>query len=171
MTPMRSTLAWLAISACALVVQAADQDDVAELLDSARGHLQHGRYDEAMEIYDELVDGDCTDRELFAGRANVCLATGRWDDARDLLTAGIEAHPDDLGLRCELAELEFLRGQWDPAQSIVSEVLKTAPDEPRARLLQARLWEETGRLKEAEEVIGGLCGITIASSRAMPPRC
>ncbi len=151
MTWLRWICGALLLPACVVAFGAADLDNAAELLDSARGHYLHGRYDEALEIYDELVDDDCTDRRLFSGRADVCLATGRWDDAREVLAAGVAAHPDDLGLRCQLAEWDFLRGNWEEAQTTISDILKASTDEPRARMLQARLWEETGRLKEAED--------------------
>lgn len=144
-----SAMVWLSF-AIGVTLLAAD-DDADELLESARAHLQHGRYDEAMEIYDELIDAGVVQPELALGRAQVCLETDRWDDAETVLTEAVAALPDAWNVRSKLAELQFRRGKWDDAQTTLDAVLQGAPDEPLARLIQAHLWTETGRLKEAED--------------------
>ncbi len=150
MSACRSFFTLLSFAAVIAVVHAADED-VTDQLDSARGHLQRGRYDEAMEIYDELDGAGVSQPELTLGIADVFRATGRWQDAEDVLTVGVEKFPVAWRMQAKLAELQLDRGRWDAAQTTVARVLKSAPDEPLARLLQARLWTESGRLKEAEE--------------------
>jgi tetratricopeptide (TPR) repeat protein len=129
----------------------ADDAEVAELLDSARAHRQHGRYEEAMEIYDELIDGKVSTPDMALGRADICLATGRWEDAETVLTDAVNEFPDDWKIRSKLAELQFRRGNWDEAQTTIDAVLKVSPDEPLARLIQAHLWTEAGDVAKALE--------------------
>lgn len=126
-------------------------DDHAELLDSARGHLKHGRYDEAEEILNELVEGGEFDSPLLAiTHVELCLEMGRWDDAETILTAAVEAHPEDAKLHARLADLCFRRGWYEEANKSVDAALKLAPEEPLAHLVQARLLTEQGKLAEAE---------------------
>lgn len=124
--------------------------DIADQLDSARSHRQHGRYDEAAELYDELVDAQVATPELAIDRAELALCTGQWDDAAERLTAAVEQFPDHARLRAKLAELHWRRGQWEECQDQLTAVLKDHPDEPLARLVQARLWTDRGNLKDAE---------------------
>jgi len=137
---------------CAIVIgtSAARADDLADQLDSARSHLRHGRYDEAEEIFDELIAADLESPLLVAGRAQLCLELGRWQDAEGILLAGVAAHSDDARLAARLADVQFQRGQLAAAEATVAAVLKSSPDEPLARLIQARLLTEQGRVKEAE---------------------
>ncbi len=146
----REALALL-LSAIVCCDSFAAADDSAKSLNMARGHFQHGRYDEAVEIYEQLVEAGDASAELAIGRADVCLAIGQWDDAENILLQAEEQFPEHGRLRAKLAELLVRRGKWDDAQRSLTALLRDDPDEPLGRLVQARLWSERGNLEEAEE--------------------
>lgn len=143
------TLCVISLSSCLWTAVRADED-LEDQLDSARSHCQHGRYDEASEIYDQLVENGVSSQKIAIGRADVCLAIGRWDDAEDILSEAVEHFPENSRLAGRLAEVQFRRGKWEEAQKTLTALLKTHPDEPLARLIQARLWTGTGKIGDAE---------------------
>ncbi len=130
--------------------RAADDANLAELLDSARSHLKHGRYEETEELLEELIDSKFDSPLLPATRAELCLQLGRWGDAEEILQAAVETHADDAGLLARLAELKFQRGQFEATQAYVQQALKLSAEEPRGHLVLARLLTEQGKLAEAE---------------------
>lgn len=120
----------------------------------AREHFQHGRYEESLEILDDLVK-DRTDgpsaSELVAARCDVFHATGKRDLVESALTEALNEMPQSAELFSRLAQLQFDRGQWQDASRSVESALKLNPDQLLARLIQAHLWAEQGEIKKADD--------------------
>lgn len=134
----------LSFSAC---LQAADVS-----VDTAREHLQKGRYDEAVEACEQLEKSDPIAAALIRSRAQE--AVGDLSQAVAGLTTTAAKHGKDAAgapLFARLAEVQLLQGQYDEADKNVAQALKLNPDLPAARLVQADLYTATGKLKQADE--------------------
>ena len=117
----------------------------------AREHLARGRYAEAAEAFG-VEPRTATERVVHGiGLSGVHEARGRVDLALEVVGKGLEAEPASAELWARLAELEFRRGRYVKAEVAVKRALKVDPQHPRARLVRAELWTETGRLREADE--------------------
>ena len=122
--------------------------------ETARDHTQHGRYDEALEVLDELVKSgaDGVDAmELALARCEALSAKGQRDDVETVLTAAIKLDGKSAPLHAELARQYFERGRWKEAEAEVDTAIKLDSDQLLARLVQADLWAERGELKLADD--------------------
>lgn len=134
------------------VSPAAAANSADEQLRVAREHTHHGRYDEALEVLDKLVDDKDVDvTELTLARCHALHAVGKRDAAEEMLLAVLKQHPKLAELHAELAQLHFERGRWKEATESVEAALKIDSDQLLARLIQAHLWAEQGEIKLADD--------------------
>jgi len=119
-------------------------------LEVARIHRQHGRIAEALEVYDELEKRDADPLAVALGRSRAFQARGDWRAATDALSKATAATPDNASLYARLAEVVFRQGRYGNAQKAIDSALKLDADQPLARLVQADLFAESGRLSEAD---------------------
>ena len=123
-------------------------------LAAAREHIQHGRYDEALDALDELVKSGVDDLdpiELVQARCDALRAMGQRDPAEEALQAAIKEAPQSAVLHAELARLHQERGRLDEAEAEVEQALKLDSNQLLGRLVQADLWAERGDIKKADE--------------------
>lgn len=127
--------------------------DVAEDLKSAREHLQHGRYTQAIEACTRLVDAaKDTDRiEPVISLSQALIETGDYDEAEKRLAAAVDQLPDEPRLRAHLAALHLFRGRYDDALKHADAALMKEGEQLLARLVRARVKIETGKLESAAE--------------------
>ncbi len=122
----------------------------AEEASAERLHLQKGRYAEALEAYDALLKTEKLTPQIAIGRSQCFQAQGKWQDATEALEAATKAFPEDAGAWARLAEVQFLQGRYEQAAAAVEKSLKINEDTPLARMIQADLLAETGKIDEAD---------------------
>jgi cellulose synthase operon protein C len=121
------------------------------LFDTARKHLQKGRIDEALDVYDALEKAGENGARIAIGRSLCLEARGDWQLATETLVPAAEKDGKNAPLLARLAEVHFSQGDFAAASMAVERALALEPDQPLARLVQADLWGATGKLKEADE--------------------
>lgn len=124
-------------------------DEVA--LKAAQMHLARGRYAEAAEAFDVLLENEPNNEAAILGRVEAHRIQGERDEAEELLDVGRKAHPKSAKLQATKARLCFERGRFDEAGEMARDALQIHPEQPLARLIQAHVWAEQGKLKEASE--------------------
>lgn len=125
--------------------------DATALLDVARTHYQRGRYEEALDSYDELAAAGEHPVEAAVGQSRCHESLGEWPDALKLLQTATKQHPDSVPLLTRLAEVEWAHGLWDDSERHLAAAVKRDPGWPATRLLQANQDAARGRLKQADE--------------------
>ncbi|RMF17386.1 MAG: thioredoxin [Alphaproteobacteria bacterium] len=123
-----------------------------ELIQEARRRLDEGAWQEAAELFQQLVQSD---HESIAARGGLALAwlrLGRRDEAKALLAAIPEDKRDDVLVRqaqaaLKLAEEAAEAGDVAQLEKLVAE----SPDDLAARLDLARALAAAGRGEEAAE--------------------
>lgn len=147
----RGVLTGLGLWACiAFVGPAMAADEPPTALIEAIEHLRKGRYDEALEAFTDLVEGGSPPSvEASVGLAETHLARGEWDEAEKVLGVAADQHPESAQVHGRLADLHFQRGRYAAAAKSADRALQLKPDELRAKLVQARLKIETGKIEEA----------------------
>lgn len=149
----RHRLCFLLICATGIATASA-ADSPAEKLATVREHLQHGRYEEALESLDQLVEGGAQGLEpvtLVLTRCEALLAQGQREAAEGILQTALNDHPDSAALYAQLAEIHHDRGRRDEAEAATQAALKLDSNQLLARLIQAHLWAERGELKKADD--------------------
>ncbi|MBT6154671.1 MAG: tetratricopeptide repeat protein [Planctomycetaceae bacterium] len=119
--------------------------------ETARTHLQHGRYEEALETYDELAEVKEHAVSVALGKARVFQAQGELAKAAEQLASARTADARSTQATARLAEIRFLQGNYTDAEKLAEAALKLDGRNPLARIVLADVQTETGRLKEAGE--------------------
>jgi tetratricopeptide (TPR) repeat protein len=119
--------------------------------EQARVHLQKGRIDEALEVYDSLADRKADPQQLAIGKSRCFEFRGDWKEATDTIEAAVKTQDDRAVLRARLAELYLAQGRFDDAGRTIAKALEIDANLPQARLVEADLYAATGRLKQADE--------------------
>lgn len=120
-------------------------------LQRADEHLQHGRYDEASDAYEELLKADPKNSAAVIGLSRTLVGQGQDDAAMQRLEAFLKAQPKAVDVTVRRAELWFERGQFEEVEKSVDQLLEAEPDQLGARLLKAKVLVERGQLKEADD--------------------
>jgi cellulose synthase operon protein C len=120
----------------------------------SREHFQKGRYDEAVETLDKLLQGNPAGLDSVRVpllQSEALRAQGERSAAEQIVIDAIKVHNDSARLLAQLASLHFDRGRYPEAEDAVTRALKLDPDQLLARLIQAHLYTEKGDLKKADE--------------------
>ncbi|MCH9655022.1 MAG: tetratricopeptide repeat protein [Planctomycetes bacterium] len=152
----------LALQICPLCLDAAEKkptQTIAQLLKSAHEHKQHGRYDEAEEVYaqaeKQLAESSQKNTEqhtqLILGRVRINALTGKTPQALNRLKSALKETPDRADLHAIAARLYYETGDYLNAKTHVNQALKLDSDAPLAHLIQAHLLTESGKIDEANE--------------------
>ncbi|MCA9015113.1 MAG: tetratricopeptide repeat protein [Planctomycetaceae bacterium] len=142
-----------------VAVEAKQFESVDQVLKTAREHLQHGRYAEAREVYEQakkqLADSKQQNADqqwqLLNGLIQIDAATGQRNSALDRLNAGLKQLPDHADLHALAAKLFYEMGDYPNADQHVMKSLLINPDQPLAHLIQAHLLTDSGKTEEANE--------------------
>lgn len=136
---------------------------VADLLKTAYEHKQHGRYEEAREVYakveqklakdsDQNADKNSDSRwKLLQGQIQIDWETGKNKAAFERLEAGLKQDAKRPALQALAAQLNYETGQYPEAERHVAQALALDADQPLARLIQANLLTAAGKIDEANE--------------------
>jgi len=119
-------------------------------LKTAYGHLQHGRYEEAAAAA-LAIDGSPDQKAgavILLSRA--LEAQGKYTTAVQRVKEFLDENPDNVPVLARSAELLLTIGKLEKAEQTCLAALRIDAQNSRARLTQARIFVETGRLKEAD---------------------
>ena len=117
----------------------------------AREHLQRGRYDEAIEAYEEQLKSQPDSSAIVLGLSRADFEQGQHAAALKRVDAFLAKHKDDADVLVRKAELLVAVGQYEDAELAVQAALKLSADHLAGRLVAAQLLVERGQLKEADE--------------------
>lgn len=123
----------------------------ADPLVEARSHLDHGRYEEAVDAYGAATGSDSERAGIALGVSRVRIETGRYDEAAAVVEDALKQSPEHSDLLALRGELRLLRGDFTGATADAEAALKADPDHPAARLVRADALTETGRIAEAAD--------------------
>ncbi|SIO43087.1 Tetratricopeptide repeat-containing protein [Singulisphaera sp. GP187] len=122
-------------------------------LDEARQLLQNGRYAEAQEAYEAILNGNDLPAPVRAkavlGQADCLASQGEVERAVAALTDLAAQQPQNADLAARVADLQLARGDWEAAASAARRARKVDPDHIAARWVEARLLEARGELDPA----------------------
>lgn len=130
-----------------------------QLIKSAHEHKQHGRYTEAIEVYDEaqkqLSDSAPINKDLhwqiLNGRTQIDALTGKTARALKRLDSALKQTPDHAKLHATVAKLYYETGEYKKADTHVTRALSLDSNNPLAHLIQAQLLTDSGKIEEANE--------------------
>ena len=126
-------------------------DKFAKQFEQARVHLQKGRTAEALEAYLQLREASADTVRVAIGISRVHEAEGRLGKAAQELHSVLDESPNNANLLARVGEAAFRRGKYEEARKHCDASMKIDPDEPRARLVRAHLFAESGQLKKADD--------------------
>ena len=125
----------------------------ADKFEEAHVHLQRGRVDEAIELYDELAKADAQPVRLAIARSRCFEFRGEWTATTEVLEAAsrTKAAAGNAPLLARLAEVYLAQGRFDDASRTVAQALEIDANLPHARLVEADFNAASGKLKQADE--------------------
>lgn len=101
--------------------------------------MANGRNDEALDIFDELVERDPDYAEAWNKRATLYFLMGELDKSRSDVMRTLELEPRHFGALSGLGQIELLSGDRDRALRAFEDALDTNPHLPTARRIVNRL--------------------------------
>jgi tetratricopeptide (TPR) repeat protein len=114
---------------------------------AARSLLLAGKYDEAVEAYDQLAEDEPVVAAIGLARAKSSM--GKREETAALLAAAVAAHQQEASLHAEAARWALERGDLATAEKSAAEALAADDDQLLARWVQAELDRLAGRLDVA----------------------
>lgn len=137
-----------------LVVRPASAD-----LETAEAALREGRYDEAIDAFEEESVRSPTPR-LYKGWVEALRLTGRHDDALARITTFLETEPASVELENVRGEIHYALGRLEPARAAFERAVEgRARDYLTAELNLAILSFEAGELDEARRRFDGFIDV------------
>src|SRR5687767_9307108 len=109
----------------------------ADPLGTAREHLNHGRYEEALDAFEEAKSGGADPVAVAMGLSRTRIETGRHDDATKAIANVLAAKPEDADLIGRRGELRLLSGAWKEALEDADAVLSMDASHPAAHWVRA----------------------------------
>ena len=148
---MTQTATLLLAAIMIVSVGRADDNSSAEPLNSARSLFQHGNYDDALAAYEKLTKSSdkAVHTAAVIGVSRVHESRGDWEDAATVVTQAIESDKQNANLWGRLSELLFRTGQYEDTRKSVDQALSLDSEQLAARLIDAHLNREMGKLDEA----------------------
>ncbi|HEX6985834.1 MAG TPA: tetratricopeptide repeat protein, partial [Planctomycetaceae bacterium] len=124
---------------------------VADPLAAARDHINHGRYDEALDAFAEAGQAGADPAAVALGVSRVRIETGRYAEAAEAIETALRAAPQNPDLLARRGELRLLRGDFAGATADAEAALKQDAEHPAAHWVKAEALTETGRIAEAAD--------------------
>ncbi len=151
--PLRvgASCALVGLSLFFLATSVGAADKIADRLEEARSHLQRGRIDEALELYDGLGEKVADSAAVAIGKSRCLESRGDWKETTDVLEAAVKKDPRHAGLLARLAEVYLAQGRFEAVERMVAQALDIDSNLPAARLVEADLNLALGKLKKADE--------------------
>lgn len=131
----------------ALLISIAAADSLAE----ARGHLNHGRYEESITAWQQAEKAGLDSTAIALGLSRAYIETGSYDKAAALLSHALQKDPWNADLLARRGELQLLRGDARGALQSAESALAREPEHVAAHWVRADALTESGRIDEATE--------------------
>ncbi len=113
--------------------------------------IQHGRYDEAIALYQQVLTSRPKDAEIHNALGIAWGRLGRTGESVRSFEAALEGTPNHLDARCNLGVLLVRLGKLDEAVRHLQEVLRLRPDFAEAHSNLGAVLRMLGRNDEAAE--------------------
>jgi len=113
---------------------------------------RNGRFDEAAQRYQQLLETQPRSAEVYAGLARVYLKQKKLQQARETLSKGLMS-ADTAVIHVALGEILFREGKLPEAETEWLNVVNSGHSDARAHLGLARLSAATARYKQAKKEI------------------
>jgi tetratricopeptide (TPR) repeat protein len=99
-----------------------------ELLELADNHRVNGEYDEAIALYDQILEQDAAHCKALHGRALSYCFTGLFDESIVELERMRDLHPGYVRGREDLFKTYLMLGMNDEAKGEMKNILEVDPD-------------------------------------------
>lgn len=103
-----------------------------EQLQPAHQNRISGQYDEAIELYRQIISTDVGEAEAWWGLGLSLMNTGEFDEAVEVLTHATELSPDSVRFLLDLGKLQTMLGMFDEAKPVFEKVVELAPGSKEA---------------------------------------
>lgn len=124
-------------------------DERSDRLSRARALYRQGKYDDAIDIYDALLDDDPKNVDAMFGRAQCNHDAGRTSAAeRDLMKA-LKIDDDHAASNKLLGIIYYESERWKPCIETLTNYLKAESGDGTGWYYRARCYEENGQLRQA----------------------
>lgn len=135
------------VAAILILVGSIGSWSAAATREQARHLYRTGRYDEAVEQYDELAA--MSPPEAVLGAARSLAAIGKYGEAEQRLRRVLDPWPENAILQAELALLAWRQGRAEDAAKRAEAALALDENQLVARWVRAELLRTSGKLDEA----------------------
>lgn len=115
----------------------------------ARELQEHGRLDEAQEIYLDIQRREPSHLWAVIGHAQICSNRGLHDQAIELYFQAIQHHPSAHHARIAAATELRAVGRLDDAVQQLESILESKPEHQHALVLKANILQQQGKIPEA----------------------
>lgn len=122
----------------------------AATLKEARTRWLKGNYEEAQELYEDLLKDAKLKGPAAVGLSRALQSQGLYDKAQEAVDKALKDLPKDADLLARKAELHHFRGQWDDAEKAADAALKIKDKHLPARWVRAQVFRERGDIKAAD---------------------
>jgi len=116
-----------------------------------RAYLLAGELGSAERTLQDLVDAHPALTSAWRTLAEVQLRLRRFDRAARSARVVLRRHPDDTETRLHLARALLFQGEPEEALTIANQAAEDAPEAPAPLLMKATVYEQMGRLDQAEK--------------------
>ena len=112
-----------------------------------------GKFDAAIEKYNQILADDAKSADAYAGLIRLYLKREEVDKAQEIAVRGMAAAPDSNVMQTALAELEFRQGKIPEAEQIFVKVINTGDLNARAYWGLARIRDAISMHKKAKDLL------------------
>ncbi|MCY1669076.1 tetratricopeptide repeat protein [Rhizobium sp. SL86] len=122
-------------------------------LEEAARHAREDRLDDALVLYQLVLDINPRNSKALTGAATVQARLGQLDAALDAANASVAAQPDDVEALKLLADLSAASGDQTRRMALLDQIVALDPDGPATALLRAEREALTGDLMQCERIL------------------
>lgn len=145
------------LAACLSLLLAASAASAS--LDKAREAWLRGRYVEAEEQYEKLLDDAKTRAAAAVGLSKAYASQGKYDKAQETVEKALKKDAKDTGLLARQAELLYFRGRWEDAEKAADAALAVDAKALLAKWVRAQIYRDRGDLKKAQTEVTALMDV------------
>ena len=134
------------------------QPDLAEV-QLAQGYFQYyveQDYAAAAARFEQLLGKWPNNADVLEALGLIVRRLGRWDQAKAYLGRAVALDPLSAGARAGASEVRVLTRDYEGALRYADEALNIAPDTPDFIAAKGLIYQQTGKLDQAEAVLNGL---------------
>ncbi len=120
-------------------------ENVEQLLEDARVAGEEGDWDNALEIYQRVMEADPHSIPAYMGASGILVKMGDVDRAIEVVWKGIGVNPDDPLLHKRMAGIAMLAKKWDIAEKESRWLLQEMPEDAFSHACAATFMLAQGR--------------------------